>query len=104
MQREIKQLEDQNTWQVVSQLPPGRVLIEGRWVFKLKRNPDHSIKEYKSRWVAKGFMQQEGIDYFETYAATLRSGTFRTVFALVAYYGWPLYQADITRAFLYSLL
>jgi transposase InsO family protein len=104
MQREIKQLEDQNTWQVVSQLPPGRVLIKGRWVFKLKRNPDHSIKEYKSRWVAKGFMQQEGIDYFETYAATLRSGTFRTVFALVAHYGWPLYQADITGAFLHSLL
>ena len=104
MQREIKQLEDQNTWQVVSQLPPGRVLIKGRWVFKLKRNPDHSIKEYKSRWVAKGFMQEEGIDYFETYAATLRSGTFRTVFALAAYYGWPLYQADITGAFLHSLL
>jgi transposase InsO family protein len=104
MQREIKQLEDQNTWQVVQQLPPGRVLIKGRWVFKLKRNPDHSIKEYKSRWVAKGFMQEEGIDYFETYAATLRSGTFRTVFSLVAHYGWPLYQADITGAFLHSLL
>ena len=49
-------------------------------------------------------MQEEGIGYFETYAATLRSGTFRTVFALAAYYGWPLYQADITGAFLHSLL
>jgi hypothetical protein len=37
-------------------------------------------------------MQEEGIDYFETYAATLRSSTFRTVFALVAHYHWPLYK------------
>jgi hypothetical protein len=49
-------------------------------------------------------MQEEGIDYFETYAATLRSSTFRTVFALVAHYDWPLYQADVTGAFLHSLL
>ena len=104
MQREIKQLEDQHTWKVVPELPPNRVLIKGRWVFKLKRNPDNSIKEFKSRWVAKGFMQEEGVDYFETYAATLHPGTFRTVFALVAYHGWPLYQADITGAFLHSLL
>jgi hypothetical protein len=89
---------------VVSALPPGRILIKGRWVYKLKRNPDHSIKEYKSRWVAKGFMQEEGIDYFETYAATLRSSTFRTVFALVAHYNWLLYQADVTGAFFHSLL
>jgi len=104
MQRETKQLEDQHTWKVVPELPPNRVLIKGRWVFKLKRNPDNSIKEFKSRWVAKGFIQEEGVDYFETYAATLHPGTFRTVFALVASYGWPLYQADITGAFLHSLL
>jgi hypothetical protein len=49
MQREVQQLEEQLTWEVVSALPPGRILIKGRWVYKLKRNPDHSIKEYKSR-------------------------------------------------------
>ena len=104
MQREVQQLEDQGTWQVVPKLPPGRTLIKGCWVYKTKRNPDHTVKQYKSRWVAKGFMQQEGIDYFETYAATLRTSSFRTIFPLVAHHGWPLYQADITGAFLHSLL
>jgi hypothetical protein len=49
-------------------------------------------------------MQEEGIDYFETYATTLRSSTFRTVFALVAHYDWSLYQTDVKGAFLHSLL
>ena len=104
MQREIHQLEAQRTWALVLTLPPGRVLIKGRWVFKIKRNPDHTIREYKSRWVAKGFMQEEGVDYFDTYAATLRAATFRTIFALVAFHGWPLYQVDVNGAFLHSLL
>jgi len=104
MEREVHQLEEQETWSIVPRLPPGRVLIKGRWVYKIKRNPDHSIKEYKSRWVVKGFMQELGIDYTDTYAATLRTPTFRILFALAAYYGWAILQADVTGAFLHSLL
>jgi hypothetical protein len=63
IQREIHQLEAQSTWALVPTLQLGRVLIKGRWVFKTKRNPDHTIREYKSRWVAKGFMQEEGVDF-----------------------------------------
>ena len=49
-------------------------------------------------------MQEEGVDYFDTYVATLRAATFHTIFALVAFHGWPLYQVDVTGAFLHSLL
>jgi Reverse transcriptase (RNA-dependent DNA polymerase) len=104
MKREVKQLEEQGAWKVVSELPLGRKLIKGRWVYKKKLNPDNTIKEYKSRWVVKGFMQQEGVDYFDTYAATLFPTTFRSVFSLVASRGWKLYQMDVTGAFLHSLI
>jgi len=104
MKREVQQLENQGAWELVSHLPPGRKLIKGRWVYKKKLNTDNTVKEYKSRWVVKGFMQQEGIDYFETYAATLFPTTFRIVFSLAASNGWMLYQMDVTGAFLHSLL
>jgi protoporphyrinogen oxidase len=56
MRHEVNQLEEQRTWTIVPELPPGRKLIKGRWVNKRKMNPDNTIKEYKSRWVMKGFM------------------------------------------------
>lgn len=31
--------------------------VEGKWVFKLKKNPDGFIERYKARWVAKGYRQ-----------------------------------------------
>jgi hypothetical protein len=37
MQEEIKELEAQNTWELVN-LPPGRVALGGRWVYKLKKD------------------------------------------------------------------
>jgi hypothetical protein len=49
-------------------------------------------------------MQQEGVNYFNTYAVTLFPTTFRSVFSLVASRGWKLYQMDVTGAFLHSLL
>ena len=104
MKREIQQLEDQGAWSMVPQVPPGRQLIPGRWVYKTKLHPDDTVKEYKSRWVVKGYMQQEGVDFFDTFAATLFPSTFRTVFALAASRGWPIYQMDVTGAFLHSLL
>jgi hypothetical protein len=37
MQEEIKELEAQNTWELVN-LPSGRVALGGRWVYKLKKD------------------------------------------------------------------
>jgi hypothetical protein len=104
MKREVQQLENQGAWKLVAELPPGRKLIKGRWVYKKKLNTNNTIKEYKSRWVAKGFMQQEGVDYLDTYAATLFSTTFRVIFSIAASRGWKLYQMDVTGAFLHSVL
>ena len=54
-----------------------------KWVFASKHNPD-AIKCYKVRLVAKGFSQRLGYDYVETFAATVRMATIRTVLALAA--------------------
>jgi len=71
MQEEIKSLLDNDTWELVP-LTAGRKAIQTRWVYKVKLNADGSISRFKARHVAKGYTQQEGIDYEETFAPVAR--------------------------------
>jgi len=48
-------------------LPEGRDVVDNKWVFNLKRNSDGSVQRYKARLVARGFSQQPGVDFTETY-------------------------------------
>jgi len=52
-----------------------RLFIDSKWVFKIKRNSDGTIAKYKARLVAHGFTQEEGIDYNETFAPTVKFST-----------------------------
>ena len=86
----------------ITTLPYDHKAIEGKWVFKLKENPDGSIERYKARWVAKGYRQVQGRDYEETYAPVIRSDTSRILLAISAKLGWKIKQFDIDTAFLYG--
>ena len=50
--------------------------------------------------VARGFTQQLGIDFNETFAPVARMDTVRTVLAIVAQNKWSVYQLDVKSAFL----
>ena len=70
------------------------------WVYKIKENPDGSISRYKSRLVARGFQQAEGIDYTETYSPTLKYSSLRILLDRVAREDMELFHWDIGTAFL----
>jgi len=99
MEQEILSLKDNNTW-TLSELPPNRKAIKGRWVYKTKLKPDGTIDKYKARWVAKGFLQKYGIDYTETFSNTVKPMAYRILFTLSAYYSWDIQQWDVKTAFI----
>lgn len=80
-------------------LPHGHKAIPSRWVFRLKRNKDGTIR-FKARLVIKGFLQVFGIDYGETYAPVARLTTLRVLLAIAARRRHKLYHLDVVTAFL----
>ena len=67
MEEEIKALNDNQTWDLVPR--PNEVKpISCKWVYKITTRPDGSVERYKARLVARGFSQQYGLDYEETFS------------------------------------
>ena len=57
------------------------------------------ISRYKARWVAKGFEQQESINFKETFSSVIKSCTTRTLLALAAFYSLSIEQIDSVTAY-----
>jgi hypothetical protein len=98
MEKELFDLQAQNTWSLAD-LPPDKVPLKGRWVFKLKKNIRGDIEKYKARWVIKGFLQQPGIDFDETFCNTARPESWRVLLAEAAKRDWEIHQIDVKSAF-----
>ncbi|GAU33196.1 hypothetical protein TSUD_206550 [Trifolium subterraneum] len=99
MNEEIKSIEKNNTWRLVD-LPAQKKPITVKWIFKIKRNPDGGIVKHKARLVARGFLQQQGIDYNEVYAPVARMETIRLVITIASSMNWSLSHMDVKSAFL----
>lgn len=83
MQAELEALARNHIWFVV-QLLPGKMPIGCRWAYKIKRKADGSIERYKAHLVAKGYTQQLGVDYIDTFSPVAKMATVRLVLALAA--------------------
>lgn len=94
MQQELKALDDNGTWDIVT-LPKGKRPIACRWVYKVKYK-----ESFKARLVAKGFTQREGIDFHETFSLVVNFTTAKSLVALVVKHNWDIHQFDVSNAFL----
>ncbi|CAL1373295.1 unnamed protein product [Linum trigynum] len=101
MQEESNALDANHTWELVPRTPEMSV-ISSKWVYNIKMNPDDTIERFKARVVARGFLQEYGIDYNETFAPVVKMQTVRCVFAVAAMRNWPLFQLDVKNAFLHG--
>ncbi|GKA26081.1 retrovirus-related pol polyprotein from transposon TNT 1-94 [Tanacetum coccineum] len=99
MEEELRSIEKNQTWEV-HDLPKGKTPIGLKWIFKTKYFADGSIQKYKARLVVRGFTQQAGIDYEETFSPVARLEIVRIILALSADKEWTVYQFDVKSAFL----
>ena len=103
MDEENEAIEKNDTWDLVD-LPKDKNLIGVKWVYKAKLNEKGEIDRFKARFVAKGFSQQLGIDFGETFSPIDRLDIVRAVLAIAAWNKWKVYQMDVKSTFLNGIL
>jgi hypothetical protein len=82
-QAELKSVEQNRTWDLVPLLD-GHRPITLKWVFKLKKDKLGAVIKHKAQRVARGFIQQERIDYDDAFAPVARMESIRVLLVLAA--------------------
>ncbi|CAI7849364.1 unnamed protein product [Closterium sp. NIES-54] len=83
--------------------PPGANIVSGMWIFRVKRPPG-SPPVFKARYVARGFRQRQGVDYFQTFSPTPKMTTLRVLLHVAAQRDYELHSLDFSTAFLQGSL
>ncbi|KAA0025415.1 Retrovirus-related Pol polyprotein from transposon TNT 1-94 [Cucumis melo var. makuwa] len=103
MNDELQALEKTHTWDYVD-LPSGKRPIDCKWIYKIKTHSGGTIERYKARLVVKGYSQEYGIDYEETFAPVARMTSVRSLLVVAAAKQWPLLQMYVKNVFLNGTL
>lgn len=99
MKEEIESLNENGTWEL-TELPNDRKAIGCKWVFKVKKGMDGSIRRFKARLVAQGFSQKYGEDYDQVFAPVATKTTFRILLSIAARDKMEVFHMDAKTAFL----
>ena len=99
MGEELEQIEKNNTWELVPR-PKDKNVIGTKWIFKNKLNENGDVIRNEVRLVYKGYAQQEGIDFEETFAPVARLEAIRMFLALSSFQNFKVFQINMKSAFL----
>ncbi|GKD86546.1 retrovirus-related pol polyprotein from transposon TNT 1-94 [Tanacetum coccineum] len=99
MKKELYQFKRLDLWELVS-LPNDKHVIKVKWLWKNKTNAENTVIQNKSRLVAKGYSQQEGIDFEESFAPIARLEAVQMFMAYAAHKNFTIFQMDVKTAFL----
>ncbi|GJS66456.1 retrovirus-related pol polyprotein from transposon TNT 1-94 [Tanacetum coccineum] len=103
MQEELNEFERLKVWEFVPRLD--RVMIITlKWIYKVKLDELGGVLKNKARLVARGYCQEEGIDFEESFASIARLEAIRIFIAYAAHKNMTVYQMDVKIAFLNGIL
>ncbi|GJW10100.1 retrovirus-related pol polyprotein from transposon TNT 1-94 [Tanacetum coccineum] len=84
--------------------PDSVMIITLKWIFKVKLDELGGVLKNKARLVARGYHQEEGIDFEESFALVARLEAIRIFIAYAAHKNMTVYQMDVKTAFLNGIL
>nr|GFA73472.1 hypothetical protein [Tanacetum cinerariifolium] len=93
MQEELHQFDRLDVWKLVER-PLCTNVINLKWLWKNKRDEENTVIRNKSRLVAKGYAQKEGVDFEEYFAPVARLEAVRLFIAYAAHKSFTIYQMD----------
>ncbi|CAI7866247.1 unnamed protein product, partial [Closterium sp. NIES-54] len=93
-----------STGTYVDEVPlPGANIVDGMWIFRVKRPPGYP-PAFKARYVARGFSQPQGVDYFHTFSPILKMTTLGVLLHVAAQRDNKLHSLDFSTVFLQGSL
>ena len=99
MKSELDSMYSNQVWDLVK--APNDIKCVGcKWVYKRKRGIDGNVETFKTRLVAKGYTQKEGIAYEETFLPVAILKSIRILLSIAAHYDYEIWQMDVKTAFL----
>ncbi|KAI3493174.1 hypothetical protein L1887_42164 [Cichorium endivia] len=99
MQMELEEFERNKLWRLIPK-PANASIVGLKWVYRNKLDTEGNVVRNKARLVVKGYCQQEGIDYEETFAPVARLESVRIFLAYAAHKNFDVFQMDVKCAFL----
>ncbi|GJX10375.1 putative ribonuclease H-like domain-containing protein [Tanacetum coccineum] len=103
MQEELLQFKRLDVWVLVP-LPDNIKPLTLKWLFKNKHDEENTVIRNKSRLVVRGYRQEEGIDFEESFAPVARMEAIRIFLAYAAHKSFIVFQMDVKTAFLHGTL
>ncbi|GJV59968.1 retrovirus-related pol polyprotein from transposon TNT 1-94 [Tanacetum coccineum] len=99
MQDEIHEFDQLQVWELVPRLDCV-MIIALKWIYKVKLDEYDDVLKNKSRLVAKGYQQEEGIDFEESFVPVARIEAIRIFIANATSKNMTIYQMDVKTTFL----
>ncbi|GKA06931.1 putative ribonuclease H-like domain-containing protein, partial [Tanacetum coccineum] len=99
IQEELNEFEHLEVWELVPR-PDKVMVITLKWIYKVKLDELGGILKNKARLVARGYRQEEGIDFEESFAPVARLEAIRIFLAFAAHMNMVVYQMDVKTVFL----
>ncbi|GJS92986.1 retrovirus-related pol polyprotein from transposon TNT 1-94 [Tanacetum coccineum] len=103
MQEELNEFERLEVWELVPH-PDKVIVITLKWIYKVKLDELGGILKNKGRLVARGYRQEEGIDFEEDFSPVARLDVIQIFLAYAAHINMIMYQIDVKMAFLNGIL
>ncbi|GJV77923.1 retrovirus-related pol polyprotein from transposon TNT 1-94 [Tanacetum coccineum] len=103
MQEELNKFERLEIWELIPR-PNKVIVITLKWIYKVKLDEMGGILKNKARLVARGYRQEEGIDFEESFAPVARLDAIRISLAYAAHMNMIVYQMDVKTTFLNGIM